>query len=88
MRLSAALDQLTRGLASPSSVYTNGRLDCAAFLQKKRKMQVFYRVRVVHLLSQKFFRDRLVEHFDIMYQRDKIQWPKRRGAKPAVFFDQ
>jgi hypothetical protein len=45
-------------------------------------------VRVVRLLSQKFFRDRLVEHFDIMYQRDKIQWPKRRGAKPAVFFDQ
>jgi hypothetical protein len=45
-------------------------------------------VRVVRLLSQKFFRERLVEHFDIMYQRDKIQWPKRRGAKPALFFDQ
>ena len=45
-------------------------------------------IRVVRLLSQKFFRDRLVEHFDIMYQREKIQWPKRRGVKPAVFFDQ
>ena len=45
-------------------------------------------IHVVRLLSQKYFQDRLVEHFDIMYQREKIQWPKRRGVKPAVFFDQ
>ena len=41
-------------------------------------------VRVVHHLSQKFFRDRLVEHFNIVFRGGGLTWPKRRGAAPAI----
>jgi hypothetical protein len=38
------------------------------------------RTRIVHLLSQKFFRQRLVKHFDILWQNnDELVWPKRTG---------
>jgi len=37
-------------------------------------------VRVVNKLSQKYFRDRLVEHFNIMFRRGELRWPKRRGT--------
>ena len=40
-------------------------------------------VRVVNKLSQKCFRDRLVEHFNIMFRRGELRWPKRRGATPT-----
>ena len=39
-------------------------------------------VRVVNKLSQKYFRDRLVEHFNIMFRRGELRWPKRRGTTP------
>jgi len=39
-------------------------------------------VRSVGSLSLAFFRDRLVEHFNIMFQRGELQWPSRRGKAP------
>jgi DDE superfamily endonuclease len=38
-------------------------------------------VRVARNLSLDFFRSRLVEHFDILFQRNEIQWPVRSGEE-------
>jgi hypothetical protein len=35
--------------------------------------------RIVHLLSQKFFHQRLVKHFDILWQNNELVWPKHTG---------
>jgi hypothetical protein len=43
------------------------------------------RKRVVRLLDFDYFRSRLVEHFDILFQRQEIQWPSRcRSSEPIV----
>ena len=39
------------------------------------------RVRVVRKLSNKQFRDCLVEHFDILFQKNEIKWPRRFAAQ-------
>ena len=39
-------------------------------------------VRKVSDLSFHFFRDRLVEHFDILFQQNKIRWPTRMNEDP------
>jgi hypothetical protein len=36
-------------------------------------------IRYVRKLSMDYFRKRLVEHFDILYQRNEIKWPSRLG---------
>ena len=46
------------------------------------------KVRVVRNLSLDFFRSRLVQHFNIMFRRHKLKWPKRRGPGPRQFYDQ
>ena len=38
--------------------------------------------RLVHRLSQDYFREKLVEHFDIMFKQGRIVWPAR-VAQPA-----
>jgi len=40
-------------------------------------------VRVVKNLSLGYFRKKLVEHFDIKWQRNEIKWPSRRGPAPV-----
>ena len=45
-------------------------------------------VRVVRKLSLKYFRSKLVEHFDILWSRNQVVWPRSRGSKkPTPFFD-
>lgn len=44
-------------------------------------------VRVVRDLSLKYFRSRLVEHFDIMFKRNAVIWPRRRGDRPVAWCD-
>jgi hypothetical protein len=40
---------------------------------------------MVRHLSLNYFRGRLVEHFDILFQRHQVQWPARRGDRaPAI----
>jgi hypothetical protein len=40
---------------------------------------------VIHKLSLQFFCSRLVEHFDIIYKQNRINWPSRAGlAMPAA----
>ena len=39
-------------------------------------------VRKVRHLSLDYFRSKLVEHFNIKFDRNEIVWPKRRGNKP------
>jgi hypothetical protein len=41
-------------------------------------------VRVVRHLSLKFFREHLVEHFDILFEQGKIVWPRSRGISPIA----
>jgi hypothetical protein len=41
-------------------------------------------VRVVPKLSQDYFRDRLVEHFDILFSQKKIVWPSRIRLEPSL----
>jgi hypothetical protein len=41
--------------------------------------------RIVRLLSQKFFRERLVEHFDILWKRNELQWPSRTGESSPTY---
>lgn len=41
-------------------------------------------VRVVRNLSLHYFRERLVEHFDIQFKAGKIKWPRSRGQEPIV----
>ena len=36
-------------------------------------------VRIVRKLSQTFFRQKLVEHFDILWRRNDLVWPQRTG---------
>jgi hypothetical protein len=36
---------------------------------------------VVRNLSMDYFRDRLIEHFDLLWQENKIKWPSRRGQQ-------
>jgi hypothetical protein len=36
-------------------------------------------------LSQSYFRDCLVEHFDILYQRGQLIWPQRNGTKQPTY---
>ena len=36
---------------------------------------------VVRKMSMEDFRDKLVTHFDIAFQRKEIQWPKRNKKK-------
>ena len=40
----------------------------------------------VRLLPFEVFRKRLVEHFDILFQKGKLQWPSRTGigTQPVV----
>ena len=45
-------------------------------------------VRVVRNLSLNFFRSRLVEHFNIMFRRRELKWPKRRGQGLRQYYDQ
>jgi len=41
--------------------------------------------RIVRHLSLDYFRSRLIEHFDILFERHQIQWPSRRGvAAPDI----
>jgi hypothetical protein len=35
---------------------------------------------VVRKLHRDYFRRKLVEHFDILWRQNKIQWPKRHGC--------
>jgi hypothetical protein len=35
--------------------------------------------RIVRKLSQDYFRTRLVEYFDILFKKNRIQWPSRTG---------
>ena len=44
------------------------------------------KVRVVRHLSVKFFRYRLVEHFNIQFRRRELMWPHGRGTKPSTYF--
>jgi hypothetical protein len=40
--------------------------------------------RIVRHLSQKFFRQRLVEHFHILWERNELVWPQRtRETRPS-----
>ena len=41
-------------------------------------------VRIVKDLGLGYFRSRLVEHFDILFQQNKIEWPARRGKQPDL----
>ncbi len=38
-------------------------------------------VREVHKMSMRMFRAKLIEHFDILFQQNKIVWPTRFGNK-------
>jgi hypothetical protein len=40
---------------------------------------------LVKNLSQAYFRSRLVEHFDILYQRGEIIWPKRNSSMEPIY---
>ena len=40
-------------------------------------------VRVVRKLSQTYFRERLVEHFEIRFQQHTLVWPKRNPGESA-----
>jgi hypothetical protein len=39
-------------------------------------------VRIVRNLSLGYFRSRLVEHFDILFHKGMIKWPRSRGQPP------
>ena len=41
-------------------------------------------VRMVRKLSNDQFRSRLVEHFDILYKKNAIKWPRRLGSRPPA----
>jgi hypothetical protein len=41
----------------------------------------------VRTLSLKYFRAKLVENFDILWQREQIQWPTRTGLGPRPQID-
>jgi len=41
-------------------------------------------VRIVCKLSQKHFRQKLVEHFDILWRRNDLVWPQRTGRPPPA----
>ena len=45
------------------------------------------KVCVVCHLSVKFFRYRLVEHFNIQFRRRELMLPHGRGPKPSAYFD-
>ena len=44
-------------------------------------------VRVVRKLSMRYFRSKLVEHFDIKWRQGKIVWPKSRGRALTCYVD-
>jgi len=37
-------------------------------------------VRIVRYLSLQYFRKKLIEHFDIMFKRYQLVWPKHQGT--------
>ena len=39
-------------------------------------------VRIVGNLGLGFFRNRLVEHFDILFTQNRLVWPERRVSQP------
>eukprot|EP00804_Cyclotella_cryptica_P000426 CCRYP_020668-RA/>CCRYP_020668-RA protein AED:0.19 eAED:0.16 QI:0/-1/0/1/-1/1/1/0/308 len=41
-------------------------------------------VRQVHLLSMPFFRSRLVDHFDILWRRGQLVWPRSCGRQSST----
>lgn len=41
-------------------------------------------VRIVRKLSHDQFRSRLVDHFDILFKKNEIKWPRRLGARPPT----
>jgi hypothetical protein len=41
----------------------------------------------VHTLSLKYFRAKLVENFDILWEKEQIQWPSRTGLGPTPQID-
>lgn len=43
--------------------------------------------RKVGSLSLNYFRDRLVEHFDIKFKAGQVQWPKLRGKQMVASLD-
>ena len=44
-------------------------------------------VRVVRHMSLKYFPSRLAEHFNIVFKEGKLEWPRSRGNRPALYFD-
>jgi hypothetical protein len=40
--------------------------------------------RVVKNLSLPYFRSKLIQHFDIAFKRNEIQWPGRRNQQRQV----
>ena len=42
-------------------------------------------IRIVRTLSQKYFRERLVENFDIRFQQQNLVWPKRNGGGSCCY---
>ena len=41
-------------------------------------------VRMIRKLSNDQFRSRLGEHFDILYKKNAIKWPRRLESRPLA----
>jgi hypothetical protein len=41
-------------------------------------------VRIVRKLTHDQFRSRLVDHFDILFKKNEIKWPRRFGSRPPT----
>jgi hypothetical protein len=41
-------------------------------------------VRIVRKLTHDQFRSRLVDHFDILFKKNGIKWPRRLGIRPPT----
>jgi hypothetical protein len=54
------------------------------FNLSRRKYLDHTGARIVRKLPQEFFRNRLIEHFDILFQQRKIVWPKSNKTNTKV----
>jgi hypothetical protein len=62
----------------PQQEQENARLD-HYFQRNPRPV-----TRVVKNLSLQYFRSKLIQHFDIAFKRNEIQWPGRRNRQEPV----
>jgi hypothetical protein len=76
----------TSSFGTPHSLNTDEMIGASAEVEKSVE-ESEDGVQYVRKMSLDHFRNRLIEHFDIMWKQHKVMWPKRREKVPQSYIE-